>query len=262
MAENTKPNIVWHENATIIVLGLYREYFSKEVWSNGNHQHPNKPIWVRYNKLIRGLPNDEGIYINKNIDIEKLGIEVRYKKFYFLNPLDSRKSYGGPTPLDKKVWNKFKSEFTEEKIKQRGRLEKEAERIIASSENSRGNKDSGEKIEYDIYGSRKEGNKVSRLQETRERDPGISRKKKQQVLKGKGFLACEACSFIFKDFYGKHGEDFIECHHTKPVAKMEHNDVTSLSDLALVCSNCHRMIHKQDPAITIDELRAIIAENK
>ncbi|WP_416376735.1 hypothetical protein [Klebsiella pneumoniae] len=30
--------------------------------------------------------------------------------------------------------------------------------------------------------------------------------------------------------------------------------ITKLSDLAIVCSNCHRIIHKTSPMISIDEL--------
>jgi 5-methylcytosine-specific restriction enzyme A len=38
--------------------------------------------------------------------------------------------------------------------------------------------------------------------------------------------------------YGQLGEDFIECHHRLPLSTTGERR-TRLSDLALVCSNCH-----------------------
>ncbi|HBN30592.1 MAG TPA: hypothetical protein DD416_05065 [Rhodobacteraceae bacterium] len=68
----------------------------------------------------------------------------------------------------------------------------------------------------------------------------------------------EVCGFNFEDVYGERGNGFIECHHTKPVHEMQPHEKTKLSDLALVCPNCHRMIHAKRPWLTIDELRSLI----
>jgi serine/threonine protein kinase len=71
-----------------------------------------------------------------------------------------------------------------------------------------------------------------------------------------GRLACEACGFDFAQVYGKLGEGFIECHHTKPVSKLRKGDKTKLSDLALVCANCHRMLHRGGETLTLGMLRS------
>ncbi len=65
----------------------------------------------------------------------------------------------------------------------------------------------------------------------------IDEKKRQALLKNE--FHCEVCSFSFQAVYGK---DFLECHHIFPIGKsgIRRN---SLDDLALVCSNCHRMLH-------------------
>ena len=73
-------------------------------------------------------------------------------------------------------------------------------------------------------------------------------------------LACEVCNFDFSKVYGERGKDYIECHHTIPVHRMKEGDKTKLSDLALVCSNCHRMIHIKRQWLNIDELRSIIQD--
>ncbi|WP_394342507.1 HNH endonuclease [Taibaiella helva] len=60
-------------------------------------------------------------------------------------------------------------------------------------------------------------------------------------MKATGRLACEVCGFDFFQTYGPLGADFIECHHTKPLATYKAGEKTKLADLAVVCSNCHRM---------------------
>lgn len=57
-------------------------------------------------------------------------------------------------------------------------------------------------------------------------------------------LVCECCSCNFGERYGIHGSGYIECHHRIPIHLGER--VTKLSDLALVCANCHRMLHRKN----------------
>jgi 5-methylcytosine-specific restriction enzyme A len=71
-------------------------------------------------------------------------------------------------------------------------------------------------------------------------------------------LACEACGFDFAIRYGTRGKGFIECHHPKPVATLAEGHKTHLDDLALVCANCHRMIHRSKPWLSVLELKAMI----
>jgi predicted HNH restriction endonuclease len=61
-----------------------------------------------------------------------------------------------------------------------------------------------------------------------------------------GRLCCEVpgCGFDFESVYGDIGRDFAEVHHLMPLSDMSSPTVTRLEDLAVVCSNCHRMIHR------------------
>lgn len=91
-----------------------------------------------------------------------------------------------------------------------------------------------------------------------ERDLSIILRKKQ-IAQSAGSLICEVCKFNFSIRYGDHGIGFIECHHIMPIAG---NGIrkTKVEDLALVCSNCHRMLHRKNikrTFFTIDELREI-----
>jgi 5-methylcytosine-specific restriction enzyme A len=103
-----------------------------------------------------------------------------------------------------------------------------------------------------------EGALVTRLHRYRERSRKIANDKKKQFLKSHGTLFCEACGFDFAKTYGERGNGFIECHHTIPVSTMEPGRKTKLSELALVCANCHRMIHSKRPWLQIEELRALL----
>lgn len=94
----------------------------------------------------------------------------------------------------------------------------------------------------------------------RERNSKIVKEKKRITLKEKGHLKCEVCNFDFFEFYGDDGYGFCEVHHLIPLHKSDGVIITKLSDLAIVCSNCHRIIHKTTPMISIGELSKKIME--
>ena len=74
----------------------------------------------------------------------------------------------------------------------------------------------------------------------------------------KGNLCCEVCGFDFEARYGEMGEGYIECHHIKPISQYTEEDTTTIDDLVLVCSNCHRMLHRKRPWIGKDELKDVL----
>lgn len=102
-----------------------------------------------------------------------------------------------------------------------------------------------------------EGGAVLRLHLSRERDRKLVAKKKQQAIAANGRLVCEVCSFDFAARYGELGDGFIEAHHRKPVSQLTEGEKTRLDDLALVCANCHRMLHRYNRVISIDELASL-----
>lgn len=98
-----------------------------------------------------------------------------------------------------------------------------------------------------------EGALVLKMHYARERDPKL-------VSKFKAGLSdpnCEACDFNFKEAYGDLGAGYIEAHHKKPVHSLTEGTKTRLSDLAALCPNCHRIIHKNYP-MSVEELREIL----
>ncbi len=57
---------------------------------------------------------------------------------------------------------------------------------------------------------------------------------------------CEACDMTFADTYGEIGANFIEAHHKQPLATIQPGEERTYTadDFAVLCSNCHRMIHR------------------
>jgi 5-methylcytosine-specific restriction protein A len=70
---------------------------------------------------------------------------------------------------------------------------------------------------------------------------------------------CKACGLDFKNKYGSIGEGFIHVHHITPVSQLGPNyKVNPISDLVPVCPNCHYMLHRSNPPMTVADLIAIL----
>lgn len=108
-------------------------------------------------------------------------------------------------------------------------------------------------------GNVSEGKKVIRQHYERERDRSIIKLAIQRTKAIRGEVVCEICTFDFEKRYGIRGLDFIEGHHKKPISELgDEGGQTSIDDIALVCANCHRMIHRKKPWLTIAEMKSII----
>ena len=84
----------------------------------------------------------------------------------------------------------------------------------------------------------------------------ISRKK--EIAKKESRLYCCICIFSFEEHYGDIGKDYIETHHVIPVSELKEDCETHLEDIVLVCSNCHRILHRKRPWLGADELKSIL----
>ena|SRR5579859_350120 len=91
-----------------------------------------------------------------------------------------------------------------------------------------------------------------------ERDRTVPKRAKEIRLRSDPLLHCDVCRFSFVEKYGEIGAEFIEAHHKIPLGKIRRERITKIRDIALVCSNCHRMIHGSNPLLTIEELRKLV----
>jgi 5-methylcytosine-specific restriction protein A len=116
-----------------------------------------------------------------------------------------------------------------------------------------------EEDEGEDEASAPEGRLVLALHRRYERDPRLRERKLNSVRKAGLPIACEACRFDFEATYGERGRGYIEVHHVTPLHSSGAT-ITTLDDLALLCSNCHRMIHRSRPWINPSQLRFILSQ--
>ena len=100
----------------------------------------------------------------------------------------------------------------------------------------------------------KEGEKRLRLHLYNERKPQNVKAKKQSVSS----LNCEICGFSFLHFYGQEAGNYCEVHHLIPLKGLKCATEINLNDLAILCSNCHRVVHMRYPPYELKEVRDML----
>jgi 5-methylcytosine-specific restriction enzyme A len=99
----------------------------------------------------------------------------------------------------------------------------------------------------DLEGSWFEGKERRDFVFHRQREARARREKIRECLaKNGGRLVCEVpnCGFDFVERYGPLGEGYAQVHHLLPLSSSPpEGRKTGLKDLAIVCANCHVMIH-------------------
>ncbi len=78
---------------------------------------------------------------------------------------------------------------------------------------------------------------------------------------------CQACGFNFRAAYGALGEGFAEAHHLNPLAeRLEREWATALrthiDDVVTLGANCHRVIHRNRPPISVADLQTVVASQR
>ena len=63
----------------------------------------------------------------------------------------------------------------------------------------------------------------------------------------------------FVDTYGDFADGYIHVHHVEPISEIgSAYKIDPVADLRPLCPNCHAAIHRTDPLMTPDELRAYL----
>ena len=87
-----------------------------------------------------------------------------------------------------------------------------------------------------------------------------SRAAREQAIKTHG-LNCLVCNFNFEQHYGSLGKGFIHIHHLMPISDAGYGLIDPINDLVPVCPNCHSMLHKENPPLTINQLKKIMKQS-
>ncbi len=230
-------NPKWTRDELILALDLYFRCSPTKT------NKENKEI-IALSDLLNTLP----IHPNRN-GYEKFrnpnGVYMKLCNFLRFDPNYSGKGLKEGGKLEEDIWFEFSN--NREKLKKISQaivnFAPEVPRLIEKN---------------NLEDEFEEGQVLTKLHKIRERSSTLVKKKKNDVIAKTGKLTCESCGFDFAEFYGEIGKGLAECHHTKPVSELKKGEKTKLRELSILCANCHRVIHKSKPMLTIAELKTII----
>ena len=115
--------------------------------------------------------------------------------------------------------------------------------------------DTSPSLDVDIHTvAATEGRRRLVLHLQRERNQMVVRNKKKQATS----LDCEVCGFSFSRAYGSAASEYCEVHHLLPLSDVEHSTRTRMEDLAILCANCHRVVHLDNPPHTLNQVRSML----
>lgn len=235
-----KPN--WTYDETVLALDLY--------FRSGERQlDKTDPAVIELSRLLRSSTLHPGVadaypeFRNQN------GVSMKVANL--VSTITGEKGFAnGAKGLQAKVWDDFRDNVPG--------LHQVANKIKSVIRNSSIQTIVNNQIKNEESESYKEGGALYMLHLKRERSAAAVRDKKDAVFQETGKLDCEVCGFDFYAVYGSLGTGFIECHHRIPLHLMKSSGATKLEDLALLCANCHRMIHRKMSSMSVDELKQII----
>jgi 5-methylcytosine-specific restriction protein A len=230
----------WQRDELILALDLYFKQPPTSI-SKGHRSV------VELSQLLNSLPIHSGGQEPASFR-NPHGVYMKLCNFLRFDPSYRGSGLTHGNRLEKVVWDEFSGH--------RDTLAKLAQAIRAGArtEAAMGPADAGSDEESEFP----EGKVLYRLHRARERNRRLATQAKKHALQQHERLFCAACGFDFERTYGPHGKGFIECHHTLPLSEMATGRATRLSEVALVCANCHRMLHRHRPWLKLGELRQLL----
>lgn len=207
------PN--WTKEETILALELYLENPEK------TRSRSDERV-IALSEYLRSLPyhaTEARKLSFRNSD----GVAFKLQN---IRQVATGKGLGNFSEMDKLVWEELGHQ--PERVAALAALIRAAVKVISNAEES--------EVDEEFV----EGRLVTEAHKRRERNPNL-RGKFLSARKKKGELTCEICER--KAHPGIWGDAIFEVHHLVPLSVGEEGR-TKLSDLALLCANCHRMLHR------------------
>lgn len=227
-------NPPWLRDEVILLVDLYLRI------GPAGEQHPEV---VALSQLLSKLPLHEERKFSSTFR-NPTGVHMKLQNIRNLDNSQVGRGLSAASKLDREIWFEF-----HQKADKLNKLA-EAIRLGASLAIAETPVDGETEAE--------EGQILMRIHRSYERKNSLVAKRKSERRKETGgLLTCEVCDFDFVSKYGTRGEDFAECHHKVPIAEFGVR-TTKLQDLAILCANCHRMIHVKKPMLTVEQLSQIV----
>ena len=210
------PN--WSKDETILALNLFFEF-------NQNIPGPNDEKIIELSKLLRKYPF-HSIEARKSSFRNPDGVAFKLQN---IRQVATGKGFGNFSKMDKLVWNEYGDKVSFVKTL--------AEKIRNGIEIIEKDIEIEDTDEYF-----KEGRIITALHKRRERS-SLLRNKKIELLKKNKQIYCEICGLkpYIKD--EKLIYSIFECHHIHLLSDTNET-ITELKDIAFLCCNCHKILHK------------------
>ncbi len=238
----SKRNPKWTRDELILALNLY---FRANPLHTTNRNPKIRELSDFLNQLsIHTRIPDKERFRNPN------SVYMKLCNFLRLDPDYSGKGLAAGSKVDEEIWNEFASD--------RDRLARTAWAIRANS----GRFSSASIAMAETEDEFPEGIILTRIHRLRETDQRAVREKKRFVQASEEGLVCAICDFDFHEAYGEIGYGFAECHDTTPLTYLRAGVKPKLSELLIVCPNCHRMLHRSRPRLLPSDLRKIVLSKR
>lgn len=211
-------NPKWMRDETILALELYLSS-SDQVPSSNDSRVQN------LSALLRSFPFHDDFAKNhtfRNPD----GVAFKLQN---LKAVATGKGLNNTSKTDQAVWNELGHD--PDLVKKLAADIKNGLAVIAE-----------EPEQYNSNAEYDEGSVVYRIHAKRERSPGL-RNKFLKKCKKDGELTCELCGNQAIHIHPDFRDSVFEVHHLNPLNNTGKTK-NSMTNLALLCANCHRVIHK------------------
>ena len=237
------PRYRWDREEHILLLNEYLEYTPHIPGKHSKEIEDISNLLRRYHQQ-KGNPIHEHL---RNVN----GVYMKLMNFRRFDPNTESKGLPKGNRLEGEIWEEYAENRSE--LRKIAELIKETilQGIVLSGAESE------ESLEMET-----EGRVIGTIHKRHERSLKNKQNKVKDFKRRYGGLFCEACQFDFEKSYGERGVDFCEVHHEIPISEMRPGYKTQIQDLRCVCANCHRIIHRRRPWLTVDEVKNLLEENK
>jgi len=239
LSEKRPPN--WEKEELILALDLYFKLKPNQF------EETNSQV-IELSRLLNKMADILNLQKTEKFR-NPVGVKSKLNNFLFLDTGKGRSNVG---TNDRMIWKEFS--------KKQENLLQEAKIIRQGIEEKNIPLQSSQSLMDQEASEFPEGNIRYYMHKKRERNTKFVRQIKNNAEK-KGLLHCEVCGFDFYFIYGNVGKGFIECHHLKPLSEYDPNEKTSKENLVLICSNCHKMVHKYRPWLGRNDLKKILQKD-
>jgi 5-methylcytosine-specific restriction protein A len=228
-------NPPWVDDELLVVLDLYLEH--RRVLEE------NDPRVVAASALLNRLPihPQAGTPGFRTPD----AVVLRMANYRSYDPLSTAKGMTNAGRRAEHIWQRYADDpaTVRELVASIRRIDSGAERALVRVP---------EPDEHDVI----EGRLIYRMHRQRERDARLRDRKLRQIKVNGDTPSCSVCGLVPDSIFGSGSEAVLECHHLRPLQLGART--TRLSDVALVCANCHKALHAKGLLVSIEDLRGLL----